>query len=233
MDKQKQILIVMRHGERTDLKGLVPQFGKHDPELTKHGEEQAFEAGKLISKELTKLKIPKDNSTIQIISSPLVRTLQTSRGVLRGIIEEKVYNISDTINVDFNISEIGSEFPDTPKKYLNILNETEMFKKEFANEKLKLISNADALPNNSEDEPKCYERVGNYLKKKIPELLTQNEYNITILVSHGEPVNEMNKHLNHPGPYGWWTIKYCHNFYYELDPETKQAKYITNALPPQ
>ena len=108
-----------------------------------------------------------------------------------------------------------------------------MFKKEFANEKLKLISNADALPNNSEDEPKCYERVGNYLKKKIPELLTQNEYNITILVSHGEPVNEMNKHLKHPGPHGWWTIKYCHNFYYELDPETKQAKYITNALPPQ
>lgn len=233
MDKQKKILIVMRHGERSDFKGLVPQFGKYDPELTKHGEEQAFEAGKLISKELANLKTPKENTKIQIISSPLVRTLQTSRGVLKGILEEKVYTISDTIKVDFNINEIGSEFPDTPKKVLNILNDTEIFKKEFVNEKFEIISNADALPDSSENEPKCYERVGNYLKKKVPELIAQNEYNITILVSHGEPVNEMNKHLNYPGPYGWQNIKYCYNYFYELNPETNQAKYLVKVAPPQ
>lgn len=231
MDKQKKILIVMRHGERTDLKGLVPQFGRYDPELTKHGEEQAFAAGKLISKELANLKIPKENAKIQIISSPLVRTLQTSRGVLKGILEEKVYNISDTIKVDFNINEIGCEFPESPKKFLNILNDTEMFKKEFANEKFEIISNADVLPDNTENDPKCYERVGNYLKKKIPELLAQNEYNITIMVSHGEPVNEMNKHLNYPGPYGWLEIKYCYNYFYELDPETQQSKYLSYVAP--
>mgnify|MGYP006401421501 CR=1 FL=1 len=56
----------MRHGERADFKGLTPKFGANDPELTKHGEEQAVIAGKMISKQLEELKIDKDNSKIKL-----------------------------------------------------------------------------------------------------------------------------------------------------------------------
>ena len=66
MKKNKHIVVIMRHGERADFKGLTPKFGANDPELTKHGEEQAVIAGKMISKQLEELKIDKDNSKIQI-----------------------------------------------------------------------------------------------------------------------------------------------------------------------
>lgn len=231
--KSKRIVIIMRHGERSDFKGLTPKFGANDPELTKHGEQQAIIAGKMISKQLEELNVSKDDSKIQIYSSPFVRTLQTSRGVLKGIKAVNAYNISDIINVDCHLCEhINYEFNDFPKNFLNILNETQIFKNEFSNDKLNLVSKFDVLPNKTESDNACTQRFTKYFKWKIPEIL-QSEYNITIFVSHATPVSEMNMLLNYPSETGWWDVSYCQSFYYEIDPNTKESKYITKVIPPQ
>lgn len=233
MKKNKHIVVIMRHGERSDFKGLTPKFGANDPELTKHGEEQAVIAGKMISKQLEELKIDKDNSKIQIYSSPFVRTLQTSRGVLKGIKTANVFTISDTINVDCNLCEhINYEFDDYPKNFLNILHKTQIFTNEFSNDKLNLVSTFDILPNRTESDSACTQRFTKYFNWKIPELL-KSEFNITILVSHATPVSEMNMLLNYPSHTGWWDVSYCQSFYYEISPDTKESKYITKVIPPQ
>ena len=83
--KDKKFIIVMRHGERTDFSGFTPKFGEWDPELTKRGEEQAFKAGNIISKQLQEMNLNSDSTFIQVISSPFVRTIQTARNVIKGI----------------------------------------------------------------------------------------------------------------------------------------------------
>ena len=75
MKEDKKFIIVMRHGERTDFSGMTFKFGKWDPELTKRGEEQAFKAGNIISKQLQEMNLNSDNTFIQVISSPFVRTI--------------------------------------------------------------------------------------------------------------------------------------------------------------
>lgn len=42
ISENNKLLVVLRHGERMDLAGLVPLFGSLDPELTPTGEQQEF-----------------------------------------------------------------------------------------------------------------------------------------------------------------------------------------------
>ena len=237
MDTTKHYVILIRHGERSDFKGLVPQFGKLDPELTKHGEEQAYTAGQILSNELfTQMKVDPKMTKIQLISSPFVRTLQTSRNVLKGIIDRGVYQISPIINVDYYLSEmVGEEFRDDyPIQSLNFLNQNDLFKEEFKHETFNVLSkDTSTLPNYVETEPMCEERMKTYINYLIPEVSKNKEYNITLLISHGEPINEMNKHLGYKGPYGWRHIKYCNTFYYEIDTTLKQSVFLYNIIPPQ
>ena len=232
----KHYVILIRHGERSDFKGLVPQFGKLDPELTKHGEEQAYTAGQLLSDELVRMKLDPQTTKIQLISSPFVRTLQTSRNVLKGIIDKGIYQISPIINIDYYLGEmVGEEFRNEyPTQCLNLLNQTDLFKEEFKHETFNVLSkDTSTLPDYVETEPMCEERMKKYVEYIIPELSENKEYNITLLVSHGEPINEMNKHLGYKGPYGWRHIKYCNTFYYEINTSTRESAFLNKVLPPQ
>ena len=78
----------MRHGERSDHAGLVPNLGPCDPELTEKGSSQAYKMGQVLSQEISEFQ--KDSKgKILIISSPFARTLQTSKGVLNALIEHE------------------------------------------------------------------------------------------------------------------------------------------------
>ena len=233
----KHYVVLIRHGERSDFKGLTPQFGKLDPELTKHGEEQAYTAGQLLSDELlNQIKIDPKTAKIQLISSPFVRTLQTSRNVLKGIIDKGVYHISPIINIEYYLGEmVGEEFRDDyPLQSLKFLNQNDLFKEEFKHETFNVFSkDTSTLPNYVETEPMCEQRMKTYIEYLLPELSKNKEYNITLLISHGEPINEMNKHLGYKGPYGWRHIKYCNTFYYEIDTTLQQSVFLNNIIPPQ
>ena len=161
MKENKKFIIVMRHGERTDFSGMTPKFGEWDPELTKRGEEQAFKAGNIISKQLQEMNLISDNAFIQVVSSPFVRTIQTARNVIKGIKSANVFKVNSTIQIDCHICEmINYEFyGNFPMTFLNFVHKTKLFQNEFKDQQLEMISTYDPLPKKEENDYTCMERL--------------------------------------------------------------------------
>ena len=229
----KKLIITIRHGERSDFSGLKPKFGTYDPELTKHGEDQGASAGKLISKKLEEMGYPKE-AKIQIFTSPFTRTIQTSRGILKGLKSENAFTISDTIKVDPNLCElINYEWNGhIPKNELNIMKSTKIFQDEFKDDKIEVIDTYDVMPGSEEDDDMCHDRLKKFMKRRIPELVKEGD-TVSILVTHASPCSELNKVLGYPGPHGWSYIKYCYNFFFEINEEDNSTKYIDSIKTPQ
>src|SRR5687768_4910381 len=88
-NENEKIIIIMRHGERTDLAGEEVKINISDPELTEIGKEQAFNAGRRLKQILDNMYIEKSNTNVSvenitskkiaIISSPFSRTLETAK----------------------------------------------------------------------------------------------------------------------------------------------------------
>ena len=88
-----KLLIIMRHGERTDRAGGTPKCGTMNPELTEKGKLQSFLASKLTIETIKKLGIKElSPELIQIRTSPYMRTIQTSVQIL------KAFNLSFSNN---------------------------------------------------------------------------------------------------------------------------------------
>lgn len=104
-DIREKLVIVMRHGERSDFAGQIPKLHKFDPELTDMGKKQAYEAGGMIRNYLKSINF---KGKVSIISSPFARTIQTSIEVKRAFKEEDLI-ISNTENKSDNRSEIYSD----------------------------------------------------------------------------------------------------------------------------
>ena len=91
-------LVHFRHGERADDAGRTDFPIAHDPPLTELGMKQARLTGEFIKNHLGEEMLAA--STIHVASSPFLRCLQTSAGVLKGA------GIEDTpITVHNNLSE--------------------------------------------------------------------------------------------------------------------------------
>ena len=106
----KKLLIIIRHGERIDRAGEIPKCGKMNPELSEKGKLQSFEASKILIENLKKNGI--NNifpNTIQIRSSPYMRTIQTSVQLLKGFNlilsnnKNEKANIFNKIYIDFGL----------------------------------------------------------------------------------------------------------------------------------
>ena len=105
----KKILIFMRHGEKLIKTGVPPKCGKFDSELSSHGVDQAFRAGQKLLIQLKKYHLENISpSEIHIISSPFMRTLQTTSHYLRGIMEHKNFLYIHHLNLYF--SKIKNQF---------------------------------------------------------------------------------------------------------------------------
>lgn len=223
-----KLLILIRHGERCDYTGQVPVFGQYDPELTEKGKTYAFKTGKLVSQKLMRDYAFPQDTKINIISSPFLRTLQTSKCLINGFQNENYYQVPSTINIDYNLCEcIDQQFNNNmPKTFLNLIYQNDNFVDEFREENLTFVSSLDALPQQEETYELCGERLRNYLNWKIPKLIDKDGSDVIIFISHGEPINRMNMLLGYPGPYGWPNIGYCQSFYYCISKETKQVTYL-------
>ena len=78
MKNDIKLLIIIRHGERTDRVGEIPRCGTLNPELTDKGIKQSFLAGKLTIKAIQKYDIKNISpNMIQIRTSPYMGTIQT------------------------------------------------------------------------------------------------------------------------------------------------------------
>ena len=227
--KKNKLLILIRHGERCDYGGAVPHFGKYDPELTEKGKQLAFETGKMLSKTLIEKYGYSKDAKINISSSPFIRTLQTTRELIKGFQSEKNFNIASTINVDCNLCEVCEFKQNYPKDFLSIIKQGEDFKKEFENFELHLINSYDILPTKDETYDDCGVRLKEFLKWKIDSIVDKEDSDVTIFISHAEPINQMNMVLGYPGPFGWPHITYCKCVFYNISKETKKVSFIETA----
>ena len=79
MKNDIKLLIIIRHGERTDRVGEIPKCGFMNPELTEKGRKQSFLASKLTLDTIKKYGISEISpNLIEIRTSPYMRTIQTS-----------------------------------------------------------------------------------------------------------------------------------------------------------
>lgn len=108
MSRSKPVtLFIIRHGERVDhVDSTWPATAPfpHDPPLTQRGYEQAIRTGKQIHSHLSeKIFSAKEASqSVFLLSSPLLRCLQTSQGILAGL--GKLGSLVN-IRTDFGLSE--------------------------------------------------------------------------------------------------------------------------------
>jgi hypothetical protein len=115
---KERLIIIMRHGERTDLAGFTTEINEYDPELTENGKNQAYEAGKRLNEFLElKFKERQENfkhKNISIISSPFTRTLETAKYMKNGL------ELNIPIFVENGLSEFISKawFRNSPIDFL-------------------------------------------------------------------------------------------------------------------
>ena len=97
----KKLLIIIRHGERTDRVGEIPKCGILNPESTEKGKNQSFLTSKILIKTIFKYGIKTISpNIIQIRTSPYIRTIQTAVQISKGFNlffkEENFWQISSS-----------------------------------------------------------------------------------------------------------------------------------------
>jgi broad specificity phosphatase PhoE len=227
--KKDKLLILTRHGERSDYAGLPSILHKCDPELTKTGCEQAFEIGTTISEEIIKRKI---KGKILILSSPFSRTLQTSKYILKALYEnldKKDIIIHNKILVDNRLCEyidkslINSELP---KDYLAVYINNQFIENEFKVIQIEFVNDKDTLPKSVESSSECFDRLKECLVSNIENILSEEDIGVVIFISHGTPIDHMNRILGYLGPFGFKNISYCKSFFYSVDVLTGKTKFL-------
>lgn len=234
----KNLLIIIRHGERIDHIGKRPTFHDFDPELTQKGKDQAFNLGNILVDYL-QANFP-EHIKIKIYSSPFARTIQTSRYLLDSL--SKNFEMENTININYYFSEIVAscdfDDPNFPS-FIVLRNNFELLEKDLQYTKLNFSNDSDGIiSGNFESYTECSGRLTKGIKDLINNLNSDNqEKSVYIVVSHAEPINQMNIYLGYPGQKGWNNVKFCNAFIYEFQQtnidDDEDFKYIHSVYPPQ
>lgn len=253
----KDLIILLRHGERCDKLGIEPNFHKFDPELTDTGKRQSYDIGVMLYDYLSQ-KFP-NNKNMYIISSPFARTIQTSKYILKGLYSKsysKLLNFEDHIYINYFFSEyIKRDFPISDYiKFIILRNEFEKLKPELEDTKLIAMNDENGTVHHDfEDLEICRKRmmqgIKNLLSEECKDIffkpsssndMEKSDYEnnrVFVLVSHGSSIDEVNRELKYPGKYGWYNLKYCNAIIYDVDyDKTKQIgrfSYIDSIYPDQ
>lgn len=229
-NKKNKLIICMRHGERSDHIGLIPKLGYCDPELTENGCQQAYNMGKIIKNEINKI-CNEQVGKIMVISSPFARTLQTSRGVISGMTEN--FNKSELIEREIHIDNLLCEYisekrliEKKPVEYLSLYNDDSFFPSELENFTIRYLNPKEDLPITEEFHDTCLERLKRCVQNLTNEILIGTDVSVVILVSHGTPLDNLNKILGFPGPFGFCHINYCNSYFYNFDLENNTTEYL-------
>ena len=234
----KKILILMRHGEKLIKTGKTPKCGKFDSELSPLGINQAFLSSQNFLSQLKKYNFSNISpSEIHIISSPYMRTLQTTSYLLKGIHESKGFFVDKTnisslynISVDYGIREIlnknklkGEEIP---KSYLNFLNNPKYkeFDEELKKLNINLLINYD-FPTEKENQDECCKRCEKYVEEQLINFDKDNKYKVILIVSHSGPMRCIMKKL------GYYIkdvkdILIADQYYFDISDGIQNAKFL-------
>ena len=234
MKNDIKLLIIIRHGERTDRVGEIPKCGILNPELTEKGKQQSFIAGKLTLETIKKYGI-KDISPnlIEIRTSPYMRTIQTSIQILKGFNLSFINNNKlNKVYIDFDLkkrikpnkkidkNELLYKTVDTYANFDNELNNIEFLgdKGDFSLE-----------PETSEQ---CEKRSFKYVDTIIKNSLEKSENKILIIVGHRGSLKYISKKL------GYKIIEkkildYCSQFFFDVRNGIDNAIFLENLQKPK
>ena len=234
MKNDIKLLIIIRHGERTDRVGEIPKCGILNPELTEKGKQQSFIAGKLTLETIKKYGI-KDISPnlIEIRTSPYMRTIQTSIQILKGFNLSFINNNKlNKVYIDFDLkkrikpnkkidqNELLYKTVDTYANFDNELNNVEFLgdKGDFSLE-----------PETSEQ---CEKRSFKYVDTIIKNSLEKSENKILIIVGHRGSLKYILKKL------GYKIIEkkildYCSQFFFDVRNGIDNAIFLENLQKPK
>ena len=234
MKNDIKLLIIIRHGERTDRVGEIPKCGILNPELTEKGKQQSFIAGKLALETIKKYGI-KDISPnlIEIRTSPYMRTIQTSIQILKGFNLSFINNNKlNKVYIDFDLkkrikpnkkidqNELLYKTVDTYANFDNELNNIEFLgdKGDFSLE-----------PETSEQ---CEKRSFKYVDTIIKNSLEKSENKILIIVGHRGSLKYILKKL------GYKIIEkkildYCSQFFFDVRNGIDNAIFLENLQKPK
>jgi len=233
----KKYIIFTRHGERTDHVGLTPKLYKFDPELTQKGIEQAKEIGaKLRQKLVNEMGIESDS--IEIISSPFGRTLQTSKEIIKEIkpnTSDYISSVSsrdDKIYVNNLLSELidASFCGEMPKDFLSIHTDSLILKEELEHINLHFMNELNKLPT-IENIEECQHRMNLLIEEMVDCFFIKENKDAIVLVSHGTPIDLLNLNVQYPGPFGMKNICYCATFIHAYDSVKKEFQFIEKITP--
>ena len=234
MKNDIKLLIIIRHGERTDRVGEIPKCGILNPELTEKGKQQSFIAGKLTLETIKKYGIEDISpNLIEIRTSPYMRTIQTSIQILKGFNLSFINNNKlNKVYIDFDLkkrikpnkkidqNELLYKTVDTYANFDNELNNIEFLgdKGDFSLE-----------PETSEQ---CEKRSFKYVDTIIKNSLEKSENKILIIVGHRGSLKYILKKL------GYKIIEkkildYCSQFFFDVRNGIDNAIFLENLQKPK
>ena len=200
----KKLLIIIRHGERIDRAGEIPKCGKMNPELSEKGKLQSFEASKILIENLKKNGI--NNifpNTIQIRSSPYMRTIQTSVQLLKGLNllfsndKKEKSNILNKLYIDFGLRKRIKPNQKYQKEdiFYSSVDKYSNFDEEIKN--IEFIGDKGDFPLNEETKEQCEKRSLDYLDNILKKELNNkdNKDKIFIIIGHRGPLKYILKKL--------------------------------------
>ena len=232
----KKILIFIRHGEKLVKTGKIPKCGKFDSELSPLGIDQAFLSGQKFVFQLKKFNflniLP---SQIHIISSPYIRTLQTTAHFLKGIESTNCIinkNISDLydISIEYGVREILNKDKlkgeQVPPNFLNFLNNPNYknIDEELMKLKLNVLSDFE-FSTEKESRAECYKRCKKYIDEKFINFDKNNKYKVIIIISHSGPIQFMMRRLGY-NVEDVQKILLCEQYYFDISQGIENAKFI-------
>ena len=231
----KKLLIIIRHGERTDRVGEIPKCGILNPELTEKGKNQSFLTSKILIKTIFKYGIKTISpNIIQIRTSPYIRTIQTAVQISKGFnLFFKEENLNN-IYIDFDLKKRikpnkkinKNEFLyKTIENYINFDPELKGFnylgdKGEFSLE-----------PETKEQcEKRSFDYTENILKNNIEK---NNDKKIFIIIGHRGCLKYILKKLGYKNIINNKKIlDYCSQFFFDISNGLDKAIFLENISKP-
>lgn len=236
----KKLLIIIRHGERTDRVGEIPKCGILNPELTEKGKNQSFLTSKILIKTIFKYGIKTISpNIIQIRTSPYIRTIQTAVQISKGFNlffkEENLNNENlNNIYIDFDLKKRikpnkkinKNEFLyKTIENYINFDPELKGFN---------YLGDKGEFSLEPETKEQCEKRSFNYTENILKNNIEKNnDKKIFIIIGHRGCLKYILKKLGYKNIINNKKIlDYCSQFFFDISNGLDKAIFLENISKP-
>ena len=236
----KKLLIIIRHGERTDRVGEIPKCGILNPELTEKGKNQSFLTSKILIKTIFKYGIKTISpNIIQIRTSPYIRTIQTAVQISKGFNlffkEENLNNENlNNIYIDFDLKKRIK-----PNKKIN---KNEFLYKTIENyikfdpelKGFNYLGDKGEFSLEPETKEQCEKRSFNYTENILKNNIEKNnDKKIFIIIGHRGCLKYILKKLGYKNIINNKKIlDYCSQFFFDITNGLDKAIFLENISKP-